>query len=95
MNPSISFIGEPVVRSFVELFAMMCFLSVSLSMVSRGRFRLRLFLKNNSNYTVTGTFIQVVKCPILLSGAYFLYRILHKKYIRVLEDFNSAKDASS
>jgi len=68
---------------------MMCFLSVSLSMVSRGRFRLRLFLKNNSNYTVTGTFIQVVKCPILLSGAYFLYRILHKKYIRVLEDFNS------
>ena len=29
-------------RSFVELFAMMGFLSVSPSMVSRGRFRLRL-----------------------------------------------------
>lgn len=46
------------------------------------------FEKNNSNYTVTTIFIQVVKCPILYPAAGELYRIMHKKSKRDLLYFN-------
>ena len=87
MNPRISFFGEPVVRSFVELFAMM--FSSCQDLYSHAPSNGTFFLKSNSNYTVTGAYIQVVKYPIIAVVAVCLYRIMHKESTTDLLHFNS------
>ncbi len=68
-----------MVRSLVELFAMMMFPFFKTVIVSCDAFTAqRFFLKNNSNYTVTAAYIQVVKYPIIIAQADVLYRIMHK-----------------
>ena len=74
-------------RSFVELFAMM--FSSCQDLYSHAPSNGTFFLKSNSNYTVTGAYIQVVKYPIITVVAGFLYRIMHKNFVTDLLHFNS------